>query len=156
MRLTYPTALVLQALLDGHHHGFDIMETTGLPSGTVVGHVHLHVGDLAAASVFYSEGLGFDRTVWEYPGALFLAARHYHHHLGTNIWAGPAARPPSEQDAQLLEWTIDLPDQTALEAAARGVEHAGAQVEWQDSGGARSFVTQDPWRTGVRLRSLAG
>jgi DNA-binding PadR family transcriptional regulator len=35
MRLTYPTALVLQALLDGRHHGFDIMEATGLPSGTV-------------------------------------------------------------------------------------------------------------------------
>ena len=35
MRLTYPTALVLHALLDGHHHGFDIMDATGLPSGTV-------------------------------------------------------------------------------------------------------------------------
>jgi PadR family transcriptional regulator, regulatory protein PadR len=35
MRLTYATAIVLQALLDGHHHGFDIMEATGLPSGTV-------------------------------------------------------------------------------------------------------------------------
>ena len=35
MRLTYPTALVLQALLGGHHHGFDIMDATGLPSGTV-------------------------------------------------------------------------------------------------------------------------
>lgn len=35
MRLTYPTALVLQALLDGHHHGFDVMTATGLPSGTV-------------------------------------------------------------------------------------------------------------------------
>jgi PadR family transcriptional regulator, regulatory protein PadR len=35
MRLTYPTALVLQALLDGRHHGFDIMAATGLPSGTV-------------------------------------------------------------------------------------------------------------------------
>jgi PadR family transcriptional regulator PadR len=35
MRLTYPTALVLQALLDGHHHGFDVMDATGLPSGTV-------------------------------------------------------------------------------------------------------------------------
>jgi DNA-binding PadR family transcriptional regulator len=35
MRTTYPTALVLQALLDGHHHGFDIMDATGLPSGTV-------------------------------------------------------------------------------------------------------------------------
>ncbi len=35
MRLTYPTALVLQALLEGHHHGFDIMDATGLPSGSV-------------------------------------------------------------------------------------------------------------------------
>lgn len=35
MRLTYPTALVLEALLQGHHHGFDIMDATGLPSGTV-------------------------------------------------------------------------------------------------------------------------
>jgi DNA-binding PadR family transcriptional regulator len=35
VRFTYPTALVLRALLDGRHHGFDIMEATGLPSGTV-------------------------------------------------------------------------------------------------------------------------
>jgi PadR family transcriptional regulator, regulatory protein PadR len=35
MRLTYPTTLVFQALLQGHHHGFDIMDATGLPSGTV-------------------------------------------------------------------------------------------------------------------------
>ena len=35
MRLTYPTTLVLQALLHGRHHGFDIMDATGLPSGTV-------------------------------------------------------------------------------------------------------------------------
>jgi DNA-binding PadR family transcriptional regulator len=35
VRLTYPTTLVLQALLQGHHHGFDIMDATGLPSGTV-------------------------------------------------------------------------------------------------------------------------
>lgn len=35
MRLTYPTALVLEALLQGHRHGFDIMDATDLPSGTV-------------------------------------------------------------------------------------------------------------------------
>ena len=35
MNLTYPTALVLQALVHGYHHGFDIMDATGLPSGTV-------------------------------------------------------------------------------------------------------------------------
>jgi DNA-binding PadR family transcriptional regulator len=35
MNLTFPTALVLQALFRGHHHGFEIMDVTGLPSGTV-------------------------------------------------------------------------------------------------------------------------
>ena len=35
MNLTYPTALVLEALGRGHHHGFEIMDVTALPSGTV-------------------------------------------------------------------------------------------------------------------------
>ena len=35
MNLTYPTALVLHALAQGYHYGFDIMDATGLPSGTV-------------------------------------------------------------------------------------------------------------------------
>jgi len=35
LNLTYSTALVLQALSRGFHFGFDIMDATGLPSGTV-------------------------------------------------------------------------------------------------------------------------
>lgn len=67
---------------------------TGMPRGTVIGHVHLHVRDLAAAASFYSEALGFDRTVWQYPGALFLAADGYHHHLGTKRGRVRAPRRP--------------------------------------------------------------
>ena len=33
--LTYPTALILQALANGYRYGFDVMDVTGLPSGTV-------------------------------------------------------------------------------------------------------------------------
>lgn len=33
--LTYPTALVLHALSMGQSYGFDIMDATGLPSGTI-------------------------------------------------------------------------------------------------------------------------
>ena len=33
--LTYQTALVLEALAAGRHHGWDIMDATDLPSGTV-------------------------------------------------------------------------------------------------------------------------
>ncbi len=34
-RITYPAACVLQALAKGREYGFDIMDHTGLPSGTV-------------------------------------------------------------------------------------------------------------------------
>jgi DNA-binding PadR family transcriptional regulator len=35
VKLTYATALVLEAVAAGHHYGFDVMDATGLPSGTV-------------------------------------------------------------------------------------------------------------------------
>src|SRR5262245_57285038 len=35
IRLTHTTALILRALAEGHRHGFEIMEVSGLPSGTV-------------------------------------------------------------------------------------------------------------------------
>jgi DNA-binding PadR family transcriptional regulator len=33
--LTYPTATVLLAIRHGHRYGFDVMDVTGLPDGTV-------------------------------------------------------------------------------------------------------------------------
>src|SRR5215213_4842581 len=53
--------------------------------GLRMGHMHLHVGDLAAARAFYADRLGFE-VMTAYPGALFLAAGGYHHHLGVNTW----------------------------------------------------------------------
>ena len=47
---------------------------SGMPNGTTIGHVHLHVGDLEQAARFYHEALGFDKTTWSYAGALFLSA----------------------------------------------------------------------------------
>jgi catechol 2,3-dioxygenase len=126
---------------------------TGMPSGTTIGHVHLHVGDIVRASEFFSEALGFDRMVWSYPGALFLSAGGYHHHLGVNTWAGSDATPPAPDEARLLEWTIELPDAASLAAAAESLERSGHAVErGEDIARAGEFVTRDPWGTTVRLR----
>lgn len=122
---------------------------TGMPAGTVIGHVHLHVGDLARAAAFFSEALGFDRITWSYPGALFLSAGGYHHHLGTNTWAGPGATSPSAEEARLLEWTVELPDANAIAEAARRLADAGYPAERVADG---EVVATDPWGTGVRLR----
>jgi len=121
---------------------------TGLPQGTVIGHVHLHVGDIERTSHFYHEGLGFDKMVWNYPGALFLAAGGYHHHLGTNTWAAgqPAA---GDGDARLLEWEVVVPTAADADAALGSVESAGHPVERDSSGG----TVKDPWGTKVRVRT---
>ncbi|HEX9279311.1 MAG TPA: VOC family protein [Gemmatimonadales bacterium] len=129
---------------------------TGLPGGTVMGHVHLHVGDLAAASAFFSQGLGFDRTVWQYPGALFFGAGGYHHHLGTNTWAGRGATPPPAEEAQLLEWTIELPDAASLDAASESLVRSRYPAERGDgAGGGPALLTHDPWGTHIRLQATA-
>jgi catechol 2,3-dioxygenase len=124
---------------------------TGMPAGTTIGHVHLHVGDLEAASAFFSDALGFDRTVWHYPGALFLGAGGYHHHLGANTWAGSGATPPHNGDARLLEWTIEVPDDAALASLQDSIRRGGYAAERDASDGSQ-LVTRDPWGTPIRVR----
>ena len=119
---------------------------TGMPAGTVIGHVHLHVGDIEAAAAFYDAGIGFDRTVWNYPGALFLSAGGYHPHLGTNTWARGAA-PAGEQDARLLEWTIAVPAGPAVDGVARSMTAGGFEVANEGS----DLLLADPWGTRVRV-----
>lgn len=121
----------------------------GAPQGTTVGHVHLHVGDLEAAKAFYLEGLGFDCTAWSYPGALFFAAGGYHHHLGTNIWAGRGASPPERDEAQLIDWTMVLPEDAAREALVEQLRRRGIAVE----GGPSAFALRDPWGTCLQVRA---
>ena len=66
----------------------------GMPAGTTLGHVHLQVSDLTAAEGFWADALGFDVMVRGYPGALFVSAGGYHHHVGLNTWAGAGAPAP--------------------------------------------------------------
>lgn len=126
----------------------------GMPAGTIMGHVHLHVGDIPTATTFYSDGLGFDRTVWDYPGALFMSAGGYHHHLGTNTWAGHGAVPAPERDARLLEWTIELPDAASVVAAGDSLERSGFAVARDVVAGTTDIVTRDPWGTQLRIRNF--
>jgi catechol 2,3-dioxygenase len=119
---------------------------TGMPAGTRMGHVHLHVGDLEEASAFYHEALGLDRMVWSYPGALFLAAGGYHHHLGLNTWAGAGARSAGESDARLIEWRMVLPE-SELPLARASLEAAGHRVSDSDEG----WRVDDPWGTTLHV-----
>ena len=123
---------------------------TGAPAGTKIGHVHLHVGDIDRASKFYHDALGLDKTVWNYPGALFLSAGGYHHHLGTNTWARDA-RNASDEDARLLEWEIVVPNRADVDDAVANLERAGYQVQRERT----DAVARDPWGTQLRLKPEA-
>lgn len=146
------------------HHGRELAMTTdpldvpsvmasgrgepwrGAPKGTTMGHVHLHVGSLEQAEAFYHRALGFDKTVWSYPGALFMSAGGYHHHLATNIWSdGPS---PSPDQAKLLEWELIVPSHDDVSAVGRSLRDAAYSAEETANG----VTATDPWGTRVRIR----
>jgi catechol 2,3-dioxygenase len=118
---------------------------TGMPAGTRIGHVHLHVGDLTKAEQFFHRVLGLDLTA-SMPSALFMSAGGYHHHLGANTWAGNSA-PPKQGDARLLEWTIVLPTADDSALAAKALQAAGYQVSRVKD----HWIAEDPWGTSFRI-----
>lgn len=98
---------------------------TGIAPATRMGHVHLHVRDLDEAVAFYGGVLGFE-TMGRVPGAAFVSAGGYHHHLGLNTWAG--ARPPRPNAVGLRHFTIRLPSREERERVVGRLQAAGARV----------------------------
>ena len=107
---------------------------TGAPRETKIGHIHLQVSELEQSEDFYSRLLGFDVTVRGYPGALFLSAGGYHHHIGLNTWNSAGAAPPAPDAIGLREYEIVLSDDKALEGVRKRISAASAPFEASDEG----------------------
>jgi catechol 2,3-dioxygenase len=122
-------------------------EDPGMPAETTLGHVHLQVADLAAAESFYVGALGFEATVRGYPGALFVAAGGYHHHLGLNTWASAGGPPANPAARGLRDFAIRLPSAKERERVTAQVAGAGYAVR-EDPDAA---VAIDPFGIAVRL-----
>lgn len=135
--------LDLDSLLAEQREG----ESSHAPARTRIGHVHLHVADLAAAEEFYAGVLGLDVTVRGYPGALFLSAGGYHHHIGVNTWAGEGAPAPPPGSRGLRHFEILLPGTADLEAAERRLRNAEVEARRDGEG----VHTADPSRNGIVL-----
>ena len=116
---------------------------------TVVGHVHLHVSQLADAEDFYAGVLGFGVTQRYGPAALFVAAGGYHHHVGLNTWAGVGAPPPPPGAIGLRHFVVSLPDQVALGRVAERVISAGIPLEDVEGG----LLVRDPSQNAMVLRA---
>jgi catechol 2,3-dioxygenase len=110
----------------------------GMPTGTGMGHIHLRVGDTAAAEAFYAGALGFELMV-RYPGASFLASGGYHHHIAGNVWNSRGAGPRQPGEAGLATFEIVARDAVDLDAMRGRMLAAGGH---QSGSGA---TVEDPW-----------
>lgn len=119
---------------------------TGFPEKGCIGHVHLQVGDTAAADRFYRDVLGFDVTV-DYPGASFYGSGGYHHQLAGNIWNSRGAARRPEGMAGLDDVEIILRDAAELADILARAESAGLQPTLHDDGA----TLRDPWGITITL-----
>jgi catechol 2,3-dioxygenase len=126
-------------------------QTNGMPRGTTMGHVHLQVADIPAAERFYNRALGLDVTVRSYPGALFLSAGGYHHHLGLNTWQSEGAPPPPEGSLGLDRYELELPSAAERDSAADRLADEGAEPQRLDEG----VLATDPSGNRVLLTARA-
>lgn len=104
----------------------DNAEWKGAPENSVIGHVHLRVGDPKEAEAWWHKEFGFD-TVALYGGqAVFLSSGGYHHHIGANSWQSPHA---GKRDAGRtgLSW-----------------------VEMRSANAKANETREDPWGTVIR------
>lgn len=122
------------------------------PEGTRVGHVHLKVSDLAKSMAFYGDVLGFSLTQHYGPGAAFLGAGGYHHHIGLNTWESLGATPPPAGHTGLYHSAFLYPDRAALGRAVKQVLDAGIELDGAaDHGVSEAVYLRDPDGNGVEL-----
>jgi catechol 2,3-dioxygenase len=109
--------------------------------GLVVGHLHLHVGDIERGLAFYRDVVGLEVQAL-LPSAAFVSAGGYHHHLGFNVWRGPGVPPAPADAVGLREWTVVLPADDLADVLAR-LDAAGVP---RDGG-----LAADPWGNAIRF-----
>jgi catechol 2,3-dioxygenase len=119
-----------------------------VPPETRVGHIHLHVRNIDEAVDFYHGVLGFDvMGVAKSFRMAFVSAGGYHHHIGLNTWQGEGAPPPPADAAGLRHFSVELPDQKALEQVIARVNQAGLTANQTGEG----LLLYDPSQNGVIL-----
>jgi catechol 2,3-dioxygenase len=119
----------------------------GLAAGTRMGHVHLQVAALPEVEAFYAGVLGFDVMVRGYPGALFVAAGGYHHHIGLNTWNSRGGATPAPGTVGLAWFQVRTGSEARLDAVLDRLRGAGVEPEPVSDG----WLVADPSGNRVRL-----
>ena len=121
------------------------LQWTGLPHGTVLGHMHLHVAGIPESEDFYRNQIGFQLMASIQGSASFFSAGGYHHHVGVNTWNGVGA-PPSPPDAVGLRYfTVLLANLEEKNRLIARLEEAGTNYEDRKEG----LFVRDPAQNGI-------
>jgi catechol 2,3-dioxygenase len=119
--------------------------------GVRIGHVHLKVADLERSLGFYRDVLGFEVTT-QRPGAVFMSAGGYHHHLAINTWESRGGQPPAPGTTGLYHTAILYPSRRLLADALRRVMEAKIPLDGaSDHGVSEALYLRDPDENGVEL-----
>jgi len=120
--------------------------------GVVIGHVHLKVSDLERALAFYCGVLGFEMTQRHGPGAAFVSAGGYHHHIGLNTWESRGGSPPPPGTTGLYHVAIRYPSRAALADALQRLVRAQVPIDGaSDHGVSEALYLRDPDENGLEL-----
>jgi catechol 2,3-dioxygenase len=123
------------------------------PAGTTIGHFHLQAPELERTETFYAGVLGFEVMVRGYPGALFVSAGGYHHHIGLNTWHSAGSPPPEPGAVGLRSFVIELPSRAELEQVLGRVSDAGLPSEPTEAGD--GHMVHDPSGNALELHAPA-
>ena len=116
-----------------------------------IGHVHLKVADLDRALGFYMGVLGFELTQ-RMPGAAFMSAGGYHHHIALNTWESAGGSSPPPGATGLFHVAILYPTRAKLADALRRVSEAKIPLDGaSDHGVSQALYLRDPDNNGVEL-----
>jgi catechol 2,3-dioxygenase len=140
----------LLGLLDPAWTSVSVRKMMPLPPRTKIGHMHLQVSDLKQTERFYCDLLGFELRTRAYPGALFVAADGYHHHLGLNTWHSRGSEPALADAAGLESFQLRVGTEEGLDALLLRLAAAGIPTESLDDGLTR---VRDPDGIEIVLRS---
>lgn len=114
--------------------------------------MHLKVADLDRTLGFYCGVLGFELTQRLGPGAAFLSAGGYHHHLGLNTWESRGGSPPPPNPTNLYHVAIRYPTRAALGDALRLLMQAGIFLDGaSDHGVSEALYLRNSVDNGVEL-----
>jgi catechol 2,3-dioxygenase len=123
-----------------------------IPDGTRIGHVHLKVADIERALEFYCGVLGFTLMQRFGPGAAFVSAGGYHHHIGLNTWESAGGAPPPRGATGLYHLAILYPTRADLGRALKGlIRHKVPLDGAADHGVSEALYLRDPDENGVEL-----